>query len=136
MVSRMNKKGMLRIIEAAIAIFMLMAFLALLVTGQIQKPDLRDSAYRIEHQILKEISNNYSLREDVFKKELSEINKTVEKRLSAFAFDFKTALCDPFESCLCPNCPVDREIYGDDILISTNLSNYEPKKLAIFLWLR
>ena len=130
-----NKKGIIRIIEAAIAIFMLMAFLAIIVTGNIQKPNLSESAYTIGHQILREVSNNYSLRQDVLKNQTSSLDAAIYKRLSAFAFDFETAVCDPSESCLCTTCPGDTEIYADDIIISTNLSDYSPKKLSLFMWI-
>ena len=130
-----GKKGILRIIEASVAIFILLGFVALILVNQIQKPNLRDSAYQIGHQILREISDNYTLRNDILQENTTQASKYVESRLSEFAFLFSLSACNIYESCMCSNCPGNIEIYADDMIISTNLSDYTPKKLALFLWI-
>ena len=130
-----NKKGIVKIVEAAIAIFLLLGFTTFILVSQIQKPNLKESAYQVSHQILREIADNYTLRDDILRKEMGSTNIYVEKRLAEFPFNFSTAACSPEESCLCSSCPGNVEIYADDIIISTNLSNYSPKKLSLFMWL-
>jgi hypothetical protein len=131
-----NKKGIVKIIEAAIAIFMLLGFTTFILISQIQKPNVKESAYQVSHQILREIADNYTLRDSILKNDISSTKTYVEKRLIEFPFKFSIARCLPEESCLCPGtiCPSNVEIYADDIIISTNLSDYSPKKLALFMW--
>jgi hypothetical protein len=130
-----GKKGILRIIEASVAIFILLGFVALILVNQIQKPNLRDSAYQIGHQILREIADNYTLRNDILQENTTQAAKYAESRLSEFAFLFSLSACNISQSCMCSTCPGNIEIYADDMIISTNLSDYAPKKLALFLWI-
>lgn len=130
-----GKKGIVKIIEAAIAIFMLLGFTTILLVSQIQKPNLREQAYQISHQILREIAENYTIRNDILKENLASTDAYIEKRLAQFPFMYSTSVCKPDQSCLCSNCPGDIEIYADDMIISTNLSDYIPMKLSLFMWI-
>ncbi|MEM2956556.1 MAG: hypothetical protein QW041_03235 [Candidatus Pacearchaeota archaeon] len=130
-----DKKGIIRIVEAAIAVLILLGFMIFIISKQIQVPTTEENIYKIGHQVLREISDNYTLRDDVLKDDLNRINKTIEERISPFPLKFSITSCAPEESCLCSGCPSDKEIYADDIIISTNLSDYKPKKLALFMWI-
>ena len=128
-----GKKGIIRILEAAIAVVMLIGFSFYAFSSQAQRPSMEESAYKIEHQILREIADNYTLRDKVLKGDLTEVNRTIESRIAEFGLAFSTATCRSEESCFA-KYPGDKNIYADDIIISTNLSYYAPKKLAIFAW--
>jgi len=134
-----NKKGILVIIEAAIAILLLLGFTAVVMTKQVAQPDTAANVYHIQHQILREISGNYSLRDEIINDNIDKTNITkgfVAKRLEPFPVSFSAVSCNPDESCSCIECPGEKEIFADDIIISTNLSNYVEKKLALFVWLK
>jgi len=130
-----GKKGILQILEAAFAVIILIGFTMLVFSKQIQKPDLSESIYKIQHQVLREISDNYTLRNNIIQGRSIETNNFVKTRLSAFSLNFSVSVCNPEESCPCA-CPGDRDVYADDIIISTNLSDYSPKKLSLFIWAR
>jgi hypothetical protein len=130
-----NKKGIVRIIEAAIASFILIGFVALVLANQVQKPDLSDNIYRIEHQILREIADNYTLRDNVLQNKDAEVKSFVKSRLAPFPLNFSVSINSPERSSPC-NCPSDKDIYADEIIVSTNLSNYGPKKVSLFVWVQ
>jgi hypothetical protein len=134
-----NKKGILVIIEAAIAILLLLGFTAVVMTKQVQQPDTAANVYQIQHQILREISGNYSLRDEIINGNIDKTNITkgfITGRLKPFPVSFSVVSCNPGESCSCIECPGEKEIFADDAIISTNLSNYAEKKLALFVWLK
>jgi len=130
-----NKRGIVRIIEAAVAIFILLAFVSFIALGNVQRPSPSDDAYRISHQVLSEISNNYTLRNEILAGNFLKTQNYVEKRLVLFPYLFSVSVCSVEETCLCVNCPGNVEIYANDVLITTNLSDYIPKRLSIFMWI-
>ena len=130
-----NKKGIVRIIEAALASFILIGFVAIVLANQVQKPDLSDNIYRIEHQILREIADNYTLRDKVMHGNKIEIENFIASRLAPFPLNFSVSIDSPESSSPC-NCPAEKDIYADDIIVSTNLSSYGPQKLSLFVWMQ
>ena len=132
-----NKKGIVRVLESAIAVVILLGFITVILSKQIQQPDSADTVYKIQHQALREVADNYTLRTEIMKGSLNETYNYIGQRLEPFPVTFAISSCSPKESCLCPaeECPVDKDIFADEIIISTNLSYYNETKLAIFSWL-
>jgi len=130
-----NKKAVIRIIEAIIAVLILLGVVLALISRQSVKADVSGNIYKIEHQILNEVSANNALRTAV----LTSDNKTVEcfiqSRLEKFSLDFNISVCNPWEFCLC-NAPINKEIFTDDAIISTNITewNFNPKKIVFCAW--
>ena len=133
---KMNRKGIVRVLESAIAVVILLGFVTVILSRQVQEPDNADTIYKIQHQALREVADNYTLRNGIISGKLNETYNYIGKRLEPFPVTFAISSCNPKESCLCKECPVDKDIYADEIIISTNLSYYNETKLAIFSWLQ
>lgn len=128
-----NKKGQVRIIEAAIAILMVLGFI-IFIQGSAPKADISGSVYMIEHQVLVEMEKNESIRDSVMKDEVSGAVDYAKSRLGRYNLNFEMSVCPVDGSCTCKSCPEGKSIYGDNVIISSSLVNYSPRKLALFAW--
>ncbi len=133
-----NKRGWIRIVESVFAVLLIFSFVLLINSQQVQKPNLAESVYKIQHQALREVSNDYQLREEILEKDAPNVTSYLQDRLAPFPINFTVAICYVNESCPCPlnQCPADKEIYVDDAIISTNLTSYQPTKVVLFSWLQ
>jgi len=127
-----SKRGQTRIIEAAIAIMLLLGFV--IFTQPAPSSDVSNSVYKIQHEVLVEIGGNESLRESISGGDVSSSANYAKSRLSPYGLEIEMSLCSISESCVCRNCPSGKSIYGDSIIISGSLPSYSPGKLSMFVW--
>lgn len=146
MVNLKNKRGWLRIVEASIAILIILAAI-LIIYGNV-KSDVTENTDISEmiRPILKEIAQNSSMRELIFTYDLiadSPANTMVNEQLSSFLSNKikNPALGARAEICALDSpCPLkdqiskDVAIYTDDYLITSNLTLFAPRRLKIFIW--
>jgi len=141
-----NKKAWLRIVEASVAILIILAAI-LIIYGNVksevkENPDIQE----IIRPILKEIAQNSTLRDLVFAYDLSALtpkNEMIKTRLSSFleskiknpALEARVEICAISSSCpLTEQIAKDVAIYTDDYLITSNLTLFAPRRLKIFIW--
>ena len=130
-----GKRGIARIIEAAIAALILLGFLIFIQGQQLPKLQYSTSVYKIQHQILVEIENNQTLRSAiVLSNDPLPVNLYISERLANYPLEFSSRICAVEEVCACISCPQRMEIYADSIVIGTNISDYNPKKLSLYFW--
>jgi hypothetical protein len=130
-----NNKAWIRIVEATIAVLLLASVLFIMI---IRIPATTDDGSRIreaERFALETISKNSTLRGYVLTNNLDKVNSSLITSLSAYssqwAWDFK--ICNVESACGIDKYP-DKEVYADEILISSTLQTYSPKKLRLFVW--
>jgi len=130
-----DKHGWIRILESVIAIMILLGFFISLIAKQQQTPSISEEIYVIERQILKEASENNTIREAVLNNNTCKIAQFIYPRIPT-ALAFNVSICGVFAPCeLYP--PVDADVYADDILISSTLSQAlppAPLMLRLFVW--
>jgi cysteine-rich repeat protein len=135
---RANKKGVIRIIEAIIAVLILLGVVLTLLSRQPIKVDFASSVYKVETQILNEIEGKNNLRTAVLNFDKKTIDCFISSRLEKYALDFNTTICNALtEACFCSGAPSDKEVYSADVLISTNVTEQQLnfKKLLICAWI-
>jgi len=129
-----NKKGWLRIIEAFIAILLILGVFVVIYSKVIDRPQKSDYIYNLEKGILDEISFNPDLRAAVL-----NMNVINEAKLKTFiiartaGFNFTIKICEPED--ICSMETYKKEVYSSERVISSTLEEYRPKKLKIFMWL-
>ncbi len=133
MVKKENKRGQVRIIESAMAVMLMLGFV-IFIQSNAPGPDISGSVYRIQHQILVEIEKNESLRNAVVGNDVLGSTAYAKSRLQPYGLNFEMDVCPVNGGCLCSDCPAEKQIYGDSIIISGSLNKYDPKKLAMFMW--
>lgn len=137
-----NKKAWVRIVEAVIAIMIILGFI-LFLRAREEKPPLSEQMYQISHQVLSEAIANQSVRSAILQENrLQENRLTVDNflnpRIQQYNFDYNFSICNITESCLPPaSVPSDKEIFANNIIVSSDPAlEYKPKKLALFMWIK
>ena len=126
-----NKKAWLRIIEAFIAILIVASVLLFTIT-KAPKPDRTEEIHKMQRSILEQVASNDALREEIIKNDATNtssfINFIVDKK-----WEVRIKICEIVDICKMDDY-VEKEIYVDEILISSTLQEYQPKKLKLFMW--
>jgi len=127
-----NKKAWLRIVEAFLAIMIVLSGMIILLSRE--KSDSGDSEriYEKQREILSIISKNDSLRGLVIEGKNEELRVFIQKVMPRiYGFNVSTCEIDMICSADTPN---DREIFVTESVITSTLEDYSPKKLRFFVW--
>lgn len=137
----MNKKGFMRIVEATVAVLIILAAMLLLSSHRTGSESL-DLGKNLP-QYLDEIANDGSLREEILH---SPNESETEKSLENFvrtrmnpATNYYIEICELSEPCyLDPYPDTEQEVFAAERVISTTLDEpgFSPKKIKIFVWLK
>ncbi|MBT4136234.1 hypothetical protein HOD75_02060 [archaeon] len=129
-----EKKAWLRIVEAVIAIMIVISAVTIIISRQNTSVDISDVVYDRQEQILNVISKNDVLRTEI----LAENNAGVDNYITQVippSWEFSTNICEPNAICSNPDQTViDKDVYTSEILVASNLTDYTPKKLRLFSW--
>ena len=127
-----NNRGWIRIVEAFIAIIILIGAALLIISEQPKNTDISSQVYAKESSIIDYVSNNESLRNQILNGDTSGTNAAIGKIITG-NFAYTTNICDITSICN-QNVPYDRDVYSKEVIISSNLSQYSPKKLVFSVW--
>lgn len=132
----MRKRGWIRIVEVVIAILLIIGFLIFIYIGMGGRVSKQDYIYNLERTILEELSRDNSMREKVLAGDETdaELLKFIEDRLVRYNLNFNIRICPPEEACGLDSWPDSQEVYAEEILITSTLESYNPKKLKLFVW--
>jgi hypothetical protein len=130
---KMNKRGWLKIVEAVLAVLIIFSVVLIIMAKQQVRPDLSEEIYANEIQILNLIAQDNNLRAEILQDNPTNANIKIEQHLSQ-SLDFLTKICDINEACNSDLTPTDREVYVKEVLITSTLEIYNPKKLRLFVW--
>ena len=136
-----NKHGWVRIIEAFVAILIIAGVVLVLIGNEnIGMDDNSEGIYTIQGGILREIQNNDTLRGEIFLAEVpinsSEsdfpemTNDTINSRVPSFLI-CASKICALDSECLYGN-KIYQNIYTKSIIISTNQTDFGPRKFSLF----
>ncbi len=133
-----NKKGWLRIVEATLAVMLILGVLLTMSANKkvVVQNDLTPSI----NPILEEIASNMTLREIIINNSLesqamSEISAVFNRTIINPNLGYEVKICHLNDSCGLTTYPSNApEIYSQERLITSTLSTYNPKKVKIFIW--
>ena len=142
-----GKGGFLRIVEAFIAIMIIAGVLSFIYVSQVQKPNKEESIRQIQQIILDRISSDPDLRTAVLEGDSNSQSptaqtsrETLETEIGKFIppdFEYEFKICPINEACGCENCNYEKEIFAEEISVSSTLDiGYDPKVIRIFMWER
>lgn len=132
-----NKKGWIKIVEAFIAIMLVtIIFLIVLNKGFENKDDDFPRIHEAEIIILREIQLDNDLRSDVLgvnpgSDGLLWVGFPNEKVPNYLICEAK--ICNIGDLCVL-NDPIQTDIYSESVIISANLTVFDPKQLKLFCW--
>lgn len=133
-----NKKGWMMIVEAVIAVMILFGFVFIAMAKQAQETRAlqeKPNFYDVANSLAVKAQENETIRGHV----LGELEEEVQKDLQDEASKINSRLkvnvniTEVGGSCTFTLPGEEKEIYSASVLIATN-SDYDPKKLCIFVW--
>jgi hypothetical protein len=140
MLNKINKKGWIRIVEAFISVLLIIGAAIILIRGGVQGEDVSEKIYDIEISVLRKIELNDSLRSEILgtggiiwwadfpSQTKTEIISETPEWLECIA-----KICPPENTCLLEE-ESEKNIYAQSILITSNLSSFNPRQLKLFCW--
>ncbi len=133
-----DKKAWLKVVEAVIAILIVLSAILYVTISYAPKKDISTVAYDKEKYILNAISKDENLREKILSNDNTEINAFTNKLIPS-SWGFETRICDINDICEGLSIPPDKEVYASEIVITSYVgavSKYDPKKLRMFVWVK
>jgi len=143
-----NKKAWVRIVEAFIAILLIVGVLLIVINkGYVGKKDLSEKIYNIQKTILRDIELDNSLRQEIVRIDL-EISESVElaEDINTYAklenyfknypyLEWRAMVCNLDEICvLKEEVEVEKDIYAQAVAIIATTQEYNPNQLKLFCW--
>jgi hypothetical protein len=130
-----GKKGWLRIVEAFIAIMLIMAVMLIIIQKQkVGNENLEELKIK-ERNILNLVARDEILRNEILSWSAQGTNEKV-KPLVPRGYNYSINLCK-YDSICSLNFTVPSSVISDETLIVANLTQYDPNeavKLKIFFW--
>ena len=130
-----DTKAWLRIVEAFIAILIVIGVVLVVLSNKSSGSSISESVYERQRQILNIISKNNNLRGFVLSENNTEINSAILDMVPA-SWEYTTEICDLNEICNSGQTPNDKEVYVTEVVITSTLTQYSPKKLRFFVWMK
>ncbi len=134
MVKIKDKRAFMKIVEAFIAIMLIMAAV-LMIISRSSPEENREELTQTGERILKFISEDENLMSQALMNNTEGINKTIAQLVPA-TINFYVNIC--YYNSVCPNNNADslrKYVYSTQILIPGNLTLSNPKtKLKLFFW--
>ena len=130
-----NKKGFMRIIEAVIAILLILTAVLIFISQQTERFENPEEIYATQRSLLEIIANNETLRNEVIRSEHIIIDEFIARSLPT-SLGFTTSVCSVDEICN-EGTPNDKIVYVSETIISANLTNYpdlRSQKLQFYTW--
>jgi len=131
--NKKDRKAWLRIVEAFLAVLIVISAVLVILARQPPEKEISEDIYEIQRQILEVVSKNDSLRADIIIKEYAKINNTIQNLISS-SWDFAINICELNATCPNPGDYENKEIYATEVIVTSNLTAYSPKKLRFFVW--
>jgi hypothetical protein len=130
-----NKKAWIKIVEAFIAIMLIVSAFIVIMNRQKNQSNLEEQINSLQDSILASISKDNYLRSQVLIREEGEIEDYVGEMVPS-SFNYKVRICDYQDLCSL-GTNIDGTVYSDEILIVANLTYYPSgnmTKLKLFMW--
>lgn len=137
-----NKKGWIRIVEAFVAILLIMGII-LVVIGKNEKSQEKDTplqVYKTEIFVLRNVELNDTMRDEILSTSgtiewdsgnfPAQTKAAIEARIPSY-LECSAKLCAPGEDCSLPGNK-EGDVYAETVLITANLNVYNPRNLKIF----
>lgn len=138
----MNSRGIMRVIEATIAV--LAIFAALVLISSYRTSHKAENLGEILPPLLDELAQNKTLRAEILSNNEDAAKRLVmnslKMRIKNPSLNYSAEICNLSEVCYIQPYPSEagEEIFAYERIISADVkeSIFEPKKIKVFLWKR
>jgi len=128
----MNKKGFLRIIEASVAILIIIGVLFVFFNQQKAQVQERADLAERARDILEEISQNVTLRSAILNEQIDVVNNSIRDKIPEAYLMFEFRICEVDN--VCGQSSYVGNVYSAERSISSTITEFGPKKIRLFIW--
>ena len=134
---KIDRKAWIRILEVFLAILLMLGAILIIMNRRPVESDISDEVYEKQRQILEIISKNDSLRGKIIIGENTEVNDAISQMLPQ-SWNFSTNICEINNVCNNPQGSevFEKDVYSTEVLVTSTLTDYSPKKLRFFVWVK
>jgi hypothetical protein len=144
-ITRKNKKGWIKILEAFIAIIILISLILLIVNNEKYETKETSNLLTTQSAFLVLVQTNETLRNEILDLDVSGSSYEIEdenfppnlKNYIEEKFSGRTSclakICNTTTECTMNNYP-EREIFSRSVIITSNLQEFDSKKLSLFCY--
>jgi len=140
-----NKKAAMSILEAFIAISLIMIIVVILLEQDTSKKEnTPERVYSAEIGILRNLQINETYRADILNATVpvywnetlfpSKIKEEIERKKPAY-LDCRAKICEVNQPCSIEEY-IKKDVYAQSAFISANITVYSPRELKLFCWER
>jgi len=129
----LDKKAWLRIVEAFFAILIVTGAILVILQRQGSSADISEVVYERQRQVLDIVSKNESLRDSILIEDTLTVDNAISQMIPG-SWNYSTNICDISLICSNPVEVYDKDVYSTEVVITSNLTQYSPKKLSFFVW--
>lgn len=132
-----NKKALWKIMEAVFAVAIILSALIFLSVKQEIKD--RNEFFHLLRPALNEIAHNQELRDKIIADDdtgdVAEemVLNEVRAKINSANLQYKIFICE-ISSGSCGNVDIEGEIYSEERIISSSLTEFRPKIVKLFVW--
>jgi len=136
-----NKKAWIKVLESTIAVMILAGTLIYVYSQNSDSYDSSAEISVIQKKILNDISVNSTLRDYALIHDEQSITDYANA-LIPDNYEFEIKICDEPQFQICKLSEqnaaktIDKAIFVEDVILSGNLTSYNPKKVRLFVWLK
>ena len=130
-----NKKAWLRITEASIAILIVFSAMLIIMSKQNTTSNINQEVQEKQSKILDTLLSNDKSRTQILNQDLEPLNEKISKLIQS-NWEFAINICEIESSCPNPLPIYDKEVYTSERLIVSTPTNYSPKKIRFFVWMK
>ena len=142
-IKKLDKFGWIRVLEAFLAITLILSFVVYTIATNNSNIDISKSVYDRESNILNLISHNESLRKDIINVDLisspygtsDKVNDSIKPMLPS-TWGYSTKICLTDVICNVDGAPNNKDVYNSEVLISSDQDIYNPRKLVLSVWMK
>ncbi|MBI3333974.1 hypothetical protein HYZ97_00620 [Candidatus Pacearchaeota archaeon] len=130
-----NKKGWLRIVEAIVAVLIILTSVLIVLANK--KVQEEGDVCTMIPELLDEIAKNQTLREEILNGDVTGTTMFLQTQIRNPALNFEVRSCEPDDLCGLVQGEADQiDICAGERIISTTRgqSEFNPKKLKLFLF--
>lgn len=138
-----GKHGWTEMVEAFIAITLIMSFLIVIVSNNVPETKTNNEIYSLQDNILNKIEKNESLRNSILDVSSlpiswssesfpSEIKEEINSERPVY-LNCSAKMCNVSDECLLDET-LETDIYSRSLGIFADKSEYDPKQIRLFCW--
>jgi hypothetical protein len=130
-----NKKGIIRIIEAFVAVMIVLSVVLIIISRQRVEVSRSDELVKLQKQIIDYVKITDSLRSEILVRNTAGVTLLVNNTVPPW-LNYSIRACDVNEICSNPMGIIPKQVYVNELIIAANRTYYpgNATRLVLYFW--